>query len=81
MANVFEQIERAMRAALDAGRAAAANDNEGPPDTPERPGPDARAGAVSGVAQAHAFGTAAASPREGRARAHGSQEAAAPPGH
>ncbi len=79
MANVFEQIERAMHAALDAGRAAAANDNEGLPDAPELPGSDGRAGAVSGAAQAHAFGTAAASPQRSRARAHESQEALAPP--
>ncbi len=81
MANAFEQIERAMHAAMDAGRAAAANDNEGLPDTAELPVSDGRAGAVSEAAQAHAFGTAAASPQRSRARAHESQDAAAPPGH
>jgi hypothetical protein len=81
MANVFEQIERAMHAAMDAGRAAVANDNEGLPDTPERPGSDGRAGAVCGMAQAQAFGTAAALPRESRALAHESQEAVSPPEH
>ena len=80
MADVFERIERAMHAAMDAGRVAVANDNEGLADTSEFLWSDERAGAVSEAAQPHAVGTAAALPRESRARAHGRREIAEPPG-